>query len=65
MIKFPCKKVSTLKEMFKEISSGFQNSSPSNILVKKYPRLFQQKRETSENDSRPGRLVKVVTEENF
>ncbi|GBP08966.1 Putative uncharacterized protein FLJ37770 [Eumeta japonica] len=41
-----------------------QESAPSYTMVKKWARLFQQGRESCEDDPRPGRPVTVVTEEN-
>ncbi|GBP37708.1 Putative uncharacterized protein FLJ37770 [Eumeta japonica] len=44
--------------------SVLQESAPSYTMVKKWARLFQQGRESCEDDPRPGRPVTVVTEEN-
>ncbi|GBP64840.1 Fatty acid synthase [Eumeta japonica] len=43
---------------------SFQESAPSYTMVKKWARLFQQGRESCEDDPRPGRPVTVLTEEN-
>ncbi|GBP00599.1 Putative uncharacterized protein FLJ37770 [Eumeta japonica] len=44
--------------------SVLQESAPSYTMVKKWARLFQQGRESCEDDPRPGRTLTVVTEEN-
>ncbi|GBP75360.1 Putative uncharacterized protein FLJ37770 [Eumeta japonica] len=44
--------------------SVLQESAPSYTMVKKWARLFEQGRESCEDDPRPGRPVTVVTEEN-
>lgn len=64
VIKFLVKKGNTPKEIFEEMSSVLQDSAPSYTMVKKWARLFQQGRETCEDDPRPGRPVTVLTEEN-
>ncbi|GBP27466.1 Putative uncharacterized protein FLJ37770 [Eumeta japonica] len=46
------------------MASVLQKSAPSYKMVKKWARLFQQGRESCEDDPRPGRPVTVVTEEN-
>ncbi|GBP27976.1 hypothetical protein EVAR_83607_1 [Eumeta japonica] len=46
------------------ISPRPKESAPSYTMVKKWARLFQQGRESCEDDPRPGRPVTVVTEEN-
>ncbi|GBO99655.1 Putative uncharacterized protein FLJ37770 [Eumeta japonica] len=52
------------KEIFEDMVSVLQESAPSYTMVKKWARLFQQGRESCEDDPRPGRPVTVVTEEN-
>lgn len=62
-LKHPCKKESTTKEIFKEMSSVLPDSAPS-YTKKKWARLFQQGRDTCEDEPHSARLVMVVTEEN-
>ncbi|GBP88767.1 Putative fatty acyl-CoA reductase CG8306 [Eumeta japonica] len=57
------KKGKTPKEIFEDMVSVLQESVLSYTMVKKWARLFQQGRESCEDDSRPGRPVTVVTEE--
>ncbi|GBP71465.1 Histone-lysine N-methyltransferase SETMAR [Eumeta japonica] len=64
VIKYFAKKEKTPKEIFEYMVSVFQESAPSYTMVKKWARLFQQGRESCEDDLRPGRPVTVVTEEN-
>ncbi|GBP87449.1 Putative uncharacterized protein FLJ37770 [Eumeta japonica] len=65
VIKYFVKKGKTPKEIFEDMVSVLQESAPSYTMVKKWARLFQQGRESCEDDHRPGRPVTVVTEENF
>ncbi|GBP47021.1 Splicing factor 3B subunit 2 [Eumeta japonica] len=62
--KYFVKKGKTPKEIFEDMVSVLQESAPSYTMVKKWARLFQQGRESCEDDPRPGRPVTVVTEEN-
>ncbi|GBP30668.1 Histone-lysine N-methyltransferase SETMAR [Eumeta japonica] len=64
VIKYFVKKGKTPKEIFEDMVSVLQESAPSYTMVKKWARLFQQGRESCEDDPRPGRPVTVVTEEN-
>lgn len=64
VIKYLVKKGKSPKEIFEDMSSTLQDSGPSYTMVKKWARLFQQGRESCEDDPRPGRPVSVVTEEN-
>ncbi|GBP36043.1 Putative uncharacterized protein FLJ37770 [Eumeta japonica] len=64
VIKYFVKKGKTAKEIFEDMVSVLQESAPSYTMVKKWARLFQQGRESCEDDPRPGRPVTVVTEEN-
>ncbi|GBP77052.1 Histone-lysine N-methyltransferase SETMAR [Eumeta japonica] len=64
VIKYFVKEGKTPKEIFEDMVSVLQESAPSYTMVKKWARLFQQGRESCEDDSRPGRPVTVVTEEN-
>ncbi|GBP70845.1 Histone-lysine N-methyltransferase SETMAR [Eumeta japonica] len=64
VIKYFVKKGKTPKEIFEDMVSVVQESAPSYTMVKKWARLFQQGRESCEDDPRPGRPVTVVTEEN-
>ncbi|GBP27031.1 Putative uncharacterized protein FLJ37770 [Eumeta japonica] len=64
VIKYFAKKGNTPKEIFEDMVSVLQESAPSYTMVKKRARLFQQRRESCEDDPRPGRSVTVVTEEN-
>ncbi|GBP73252.1 Histone-lysine N-methyltransferase SETMAR [Eumeta japonica] len=64
VIKYFVKKGKTPKEIFEDKVSVLQESAPSYTMVKKWARLFQQGRESCEDDPRPGRPVTVVTEEN-
>ncbi|GBP94526.1 Putative uncharacterized protein FLJ37770 [Eumeta japonica] len=66
VIKYFVKKGKTPKEIFEDMVSVLQESEelPSYTIVKKWARLFQQGRESCEDDPRPGRPVTVVTEEN-
>ncbi|GBP52513.1 Histone-lysine N-methyltransferase SETMAR [Eumeta japonica] len=64
IIKYFVKKGKTPKEIFEDMVSVLQESAPSYTMVKKWARLFQQGRESCEDDPRPGRPVTVVTEEN-
>ncbi|GBP67326.1 Putative uncharacterized protein FLJ37770 [Eumeta japonica] len=62
--KYFVKKGKTPKEIFEDMVSVLQESASSYTMVKKWARLFQQGRESCEDDPRPGRPVTVVTEEN-
>ncbi|GBP86711.1 Putative uncharacterized protein FLJ37770 [Eumeta japonica] len=64
LIKYFVKKGKTPKEIFEDMVSVLQESAPSYMMVKKWARLFQQGRESCEDDPRTGRPVTVVTEEN-
>ncbi|GBP23279.1 Putative uncharacterized protein FLJ37770 [Eumeta japonica] len=64
VIKYFVKKGKTPKQIFEDMVSVLQESAPSYTKVKKWARLFQQGRESCEDDPRPGRPVTVVTEEN-
>ncbi|GBP17530.1 Putative uncharacterized protein FLJ37770 [Eumeta japonica] len=64
VIKYFVKKGKTPKEIFEDMVSVLQESTPSYTMVKKWARLFQQGRESCEDNPRPGRPVTVVTEEN-
>lgn len=64
VIKFFIKKGNSPKDIFEEMSSVLQDSGPSYTMVKKWARLFQQGRESCQDDPRLGRPVTVVTEEN-
>ncbi|GBP16702.1 Histone-lysine N-methyltransferase SETMAR [Eumeta japonica] len=64
VIKYFVKKGKTPKEIFEDMVSVLQESAPSYTMVKKWARLFQQGRESCEEDPRPGRPVTVVMEEN-
>ncbi|GBP43495.1 Histone-lysine N-methyltransferase SETMAR [Eumeta japonica] len=64
VIKYFVKKGKTPKEIFEDMVSVLLESAPSYTMVKKWARLFQQERESCEDDPRPGRPVTVVTEEN-
>ncbi|GBP53757.1 Putative uncharacterized protein FLJ37770 [Eumeta japonica] len=64
VIKCFVKKGKTPKEIFENMVSVLHESAPSYTMVKKWARLFQQGRESCEDDPRPGRPVTVVTEEN-
>ncbi|GBP21732.1 Putative uncharacterized protein FLJ37770 [Eumeta japonica] len=64
VIKYFVKKGKMPKEIFEDMVSVLQESAPSFSMVKKWARLFQQGRESCEDDPRPGRPVAVVTEEN-
>ncbi|GBP49384.1 Putative uncharacterized protein FLJ37770 [Eumeta japonica] len=64
VIKYVVKKGKTPKEIFEDMVSVLQESAPSYMMVKKWAHLFQQGRESCEDDPRPGRPVTVVTEEN-
>ncbi|GBP71697.1 Histone-lysine N-methyltransferase SETMAR [Eumeta japonica] len=64
VIKYFVKKGKTPKAIFEDMVSVLQESAPSYTMVKKWARLFQQRRESCEDDPRPGRPVTVVTEEN-
>ncbi|GBP10054.1 Putative uncharacterized protein FLJ37770 [Eumeta japonica] len=64
VIKYFVKKGKTPKEIFEDMVSVLQESAPSYTMVKKWACLFQQGRESCEDDPRPGSPVTVVTEEN-
>ncbi|GBP90881.1 Putative uncharacterized protein FLJ37770 [Eumeta japonica] len=64
VIKYFVKKGKAPKEIFEDMVSVLQESAPSYTMVKKWARLFQQGRESCEDDPGPGRPVTVVTEEN-
>ncbi|GBP62945.1 Mariner Mos1 transposase [Eumeta japonica] len=57
VIKYFVKKGKTPKEIFEDMVSVLQESAPSYTMVKKWARLFQQGRESCEDDPRPGRPV--------
>ncbi|GBP38515.1 Putative uncharacterized protein FLJ37770 [Eumeta japonica] len=65
VIKYFVKKGKTPKEIFEDLALVLQESAPSYTMVKKWARLFQQGRESCEDDPRPGRPVTLVTEENI
>ncbi|GBP79375.1 Mariner Mos1 transposase [Eumeta japonica] len=57
VIKYFVKKGKMPKEIFEDMVSVLQESAPSYTMVKKWARLFQQGRESREDDPRPGRPV--------
>ncbi|XP_045445715.1 histone-lysine N-methyltransferase SETMAR-like [Melitaea cinxia] len=65
VIKFLVKKGKTAKEIFEETSSVYGESGTSSATVKRWTRLFQQGRETLEDDLRSGRPNTAVTDENI
>ncbi|XP_045458441.1 protein GVQW3-like [Melitaea cinxia] len=65
VIKFLVKKGKTAKEIFEETSSVYGESGPSSATVKRWTRLFQQGRDTLEDDPRSGRPNTAVTDENI
>ncbi|GBP43562.1 Mariner Mos1 transposase [Eumeta japonica] len=62
VIKYFVKKGKTPKEIFEDMVSVLQESAPSYTMVKKWARLFQQGRESCEDDPRPGRPVTIAEE---
>ncbi|CAK1578187.1 unnamed protein product [Parnassius mnemosyne] len=64
VIKFLVKKGNASKDILEEMSSVFQDSAPSHTMVKKWARIFQQGRESCEDNPHPGRSVTVLTKEN-
>ncbi|GBP95891.1 Histone-lysine N-methyltransferase SETMAR [Eumeta japonica] len=62
VIKYFVKKGKTPKEIFEDMISVLQESAPSYTRVKKWARLFQQGRESCEDDPRPGRPVTIAEE---
>ncbi|GBP35741.1 Putative uncharacterized protein FLJ37770 [Eumeta japonica] len=62
VIKYFVKKGKTPKEIFEDMISVLQESAPSYTMVKKRARLFQQGRESCEDDPRPGRPVTIAEE---
>ncbi|XP_045453311.1 protein GVQW3-like [Melitaea cinxia] len=65
VIKFLVKKGKIAKEIFEETFSVYGESGPSSATVKRWTRLFQQGRETLEDDPRSGRPNTAVTDENI
>ncbi|XP_075984950.1 protein GVQW3-like [Anticarsia gemmatalis] len=65
VIKFLVKKGKSAKDIFEEMSTVYGESGPSSATVKRWTRLFQQGRETLEDDSRSGRPNTAVTDENI
>ncbi|GBP42163.1 hypothetical protein EVAR_25788_1 [Eumeta japonica] len=59
VIKYFVKKGKTRKKIFEDMVSVLQESAPPYTMVKKWARLFQQGRESCEDDPRPGRPVTV------
>ncbi|GBP69330.1 Mariner Mos1 transposase [Eumeta japonica] len=57
VIKYFVKKGTTPKEIFEDMVSVLQESAPSYTIAKKWARLFQQGRESCEDDPCPGRPV--------
>ncbi|GBP15649.1 Mariner Mos1 transposase [Eumeta japonica] len=57
VIKYFVKKGKAPKEIFEDMVSVLQESAPSYTMVKKWARLFQQGRESCEDDPGPGRPV--------
>jgi histone-lysine N-methyltransferase SETMAR len=64
VIKYLVKKGKKAKEIFEDLAETYLNFSPSCATVKRWTRLFQQGRESIEDDPHPGRPQTVVTEEN-
>ncbi|GBP33316.1 Nucleic-acid-binding protein from transposon X-element [Eumeta japonica] len=62
VIKYFVKKGKTPKEIFEDMVSVLQESARSCTMVKKWARLFQQGRESCEDDPRPGRPVTIAEE---
>ncbi|GBP85813.1 Histone-lysine N-methyltransferase SETMAR [Eumeta japonica] len=62
VIKYFVKKGKTPKEIFEDMVSILQESAPSYTMVKKWARLFQQRRESCEDDPRPGHPVTIAEE---
>ncbi|GBP34508.1 Histone-lysine N-methyltransferase SETMAR [Eumeta japonica] len=62
VIKYFVKKGTTPKEIFEDMVSVLQESAPSYTMVEKWARLFQQGRESCEDDARPGRPVTIAEE---
>lgn len=64
VIKFLTKSDKSPKSIFEEMASIYGTSGPSHATVKKWSRLFKLGRESIEDDTRSGRPISVVTEEN-
>lgn len=65
VIKFLVKKGKTAKEIFEEMSTVYEESGPSFATIKRWVRLFQQGRQSLEDDPRSGRPNTAITDENI
>jgi transposase len=64
VMKYLVMKGKKAKEIFEDLTETYLNFSPSYATIKRWTRLFQQGRESIEDDPHPGRPQTVVTEEN-
>ena len=65
VIKYLTKKGKCAKDIYEELSATYPHAAPSDATVKRWTRLFQQGRESLEDEEHPGPSCTVVTDENI